>query len=94
MRLDMNMTQRDENKKFTYYRYLWWIWQFFLGGAGLFFMWFGFMVLAFAYQLNDPYSFIMTFFSASLIILISAVAVIAFVYRLLYGKPGKNISGE
>lgn len=90
----MDMTPKDDNKKFIYYRYLWWIWQFFLGGAGLFFMGFGFMVLSFAYQLNDPYSFIMTFFSASLIILISAVAVIGFVYRLLYGIPEKNSPGN
>ncbi len=90
----MGMNPEDDNKKFTYYRYLWWIWQFFLGGAGLFFMGFGFMVLAFAYQLNDPYSFIMTFFSASLIILISAVVVIGFIYRLLYGSTGKKFPEE
>ena len=90
----MDMDPDDDNKKFTYHRYLWWIWQFFLGGVGLFFMWFGIMVLAFAYQLNDPYSFIMTFFSASLIILISGVVVIGFVYRLLYGSPGKKIHEE
>ena len=35
-----------------------------------------------AYRLKDPYSFIMTFFGASLMILISLVMVLGFVLRM------------
>lgn len=45
-------------------------------------MLFGIMVLLHAYKLNDPFSFIITFFSANLIILLSIVMIIAFVFRI------------
>lgn len=51
--------------------------------AAVFFMGFGFSVLSGAYRLDDPFSFIITFFSSNLIILISAVMIIAFVYRMV-----------
>lgn len=49
--------------------------------AGIFFLLFGIQVLMAAYRLNDPFLFIMTFFSASFIILISTALLIAFIWR-------------
>ena len=69
-------------KKF-YFRYLWWPWQLLLLGLSVFFLLFGIMVLVHAYSLKDPFSFVITFFSSNLIILISIVMVIAFVYRIV-----------
>lgn len=53
-----------------------------LTGIAGFFVWFGIAVLVGAYGLGDPFSFIMSFFAASLIILISLVMVMAFVLRM------------
>jgi hypothetical protein len=60
---------------------LWWIGQLMLTGAACFFVFFGISLLMAAYQLKDPFSFIMTFFAANFIILISAVMVVGFVMR-------------
>ncbi len=60
----------------------WWIGQLVLTGIAGFFVWFGIAVLVGAYGLGDPFSFIMSFFAASLIILISLVMVMAFVLRM------------
>ncbi|HSO18107.1 MAG TPA: hypothetical protein VLT88_01545, partial [Desulfosarcina sp.] len=57
----------------------WWFGQLLLTVIAGFFVCFGIAVLAAAYDLNDPFSFVMTFFAASLIILISLVMVMAFV---------------
>ena len=62
---------------------LWWIGQLILTAGACFFVIFGISLLMAAYQLKDPYSFIMTFFAASLIILISAVMVVGFVVRII-----------
>jgi len=67
---------------------LWWVGQVLLIAAACFFVFFGISLLVAAYQLKDPFSFIMTFFAANLIILISAVMVVGFVmraYRVLKG---------
>ncbi len=60
----------------------WWLGQLMLTGVACFFVFFGFSLLAASYRLGDPFSFIMTFFAASLIILISIVMVIGFVFRM------------
>ena len=62
--------------------YWWWIGQLMLTGVACFFVFFGISLLAASYRLGDPFSFIMTFFAASLIILISIVMVIGFVFRM------------
>jgi uncharacterized Tic20 family protein len=54
------------------------------------FLLFGIHLLAAAYRLNDPFSFVMTFFASNLIILISAVGVIAFVIRMVQLCRGKE----
>ena len=60
----------------------WWLGQLLLTGIACFFVFFGISLLVAAYSLGDPFSFIMTFFAASLIILISAVMVMGFVVRM------------
>jgi len=47
-----------------------------------FFLFLGIQTLIFAYQLNDPFSFVLTFFASNLIILISAALAIGFVFRI------------
>jgi len=54
-----------------------------------FFLLFGIQILIAAYKLNDPFSFILTFFAANFIILISATLIFVFIYRIKvsYTKP-------
>ena len=51
---------------------------------------FGVYVLVFAYSLNDPFSFILSFFAASLIILISLALVAGFVTRIILTYKTEN----
>lgn len=52
-------------------KYLWWLFQILVTGLCVFFLVFGIDLLRGAYGLKDPFSFIMTFFAASFIILFS-----------------------
>lgn len=61
---------------------LWWCGHLLLTATACFFVFFGISLLMAAYRLTDPFSFIMTFFAASLIILISAVMVLGFIVRM------------
>jgi uncharacterized membrane protein len=60
----------------------WWFGQLLMTITACFFVFFGISLLIASYRLGDPFSFIMTFFAASLIILISAVMVMGFVSRM------------
>lgn len=60
----------------------WWLGQVLLTGIACFFAAFGVSLLVASYGLGDPYSFIMTFFAASLMTLISLVMVMGFVLRM------------
>jgi len=71
------------NNAKDYSPYLWWGKQILLTLAGLFFMLFGVQILIAAYTLNDPFSFIMTFFASNLIILISGALIAGFVYKMI-----------
>ncbi|MCG6881870.1 MAG: hypothetical protein LJE96_22325 [Deltaproteobacteria bacterium] len=73
----------------------WWVRQFILIFVGCFFIAFGILLLVSAYKMNDPYAFIMAFFSANLMILISATLVLGFVLRLVkaYKLSKKNEDG-
>lgn len=51
--------------------------------AGCVFLIFGIQVLIAAYTLGDPFSFIMTFFAASFIILISLALLAGFVFQVI-----------
>ncbi len=57
--------------------------QILLVAIGTFFLLFGIYLLIAAYQLKNPYSFIMTFFASNLMILISAVLVMGFILRMI-----------
>ena len=70
----------------------WWIRQVLLTLLACFFLVFGVQLLIAAYQLKDPFSFVMTFFSSNLIILISCTLLIGFIYRMVtvYRKARNN----
>ncbi len=70
----------------------WWVRQVILILLGCFFTAFGILLLISAYGMEDPYSFMMAFFAANLMILISATLVLGFVLRMIkaYRLSGKN----
>jgi len=69
----------------------WWVRQVVLILIGVFFLLFGIQLLISAYQLKDPFSFLMTFFASNFIILISATLVVGFAYRLISAyRQSKN----
>ncbi|MFB0521287.1 MAG: hypothetical protein ACETWD_07670 [Desulfatiglandales bacterium] len=49
----------------------------------IFFILFGINLLYMAYQISEPFSFIMTFFASNLIILISATLLLIFVLKIV-----------
>jgi hypothetical protein len=72
----------------------WWVRQAVLILVGCLFLMFGILMLLSAYNLKDPYSFIMAFFASNLIILISATLVMGFVLRMVKAyKLSKNNEG-
>ena len=50
--------------------------------VGIFFVIFGILLLISAYELKDPFSFVITFFAANLMILISAAISLGFAIKL------------
>ena len=71
---------------------IWWIRQIILISLGSFFLYYGIELLISSYGLNDPYTFIMTFFASNFIILISATLIFGFAYRMItvYRRRLKN----
>jgi hypothetical protein len=65
----------------------WWLKQLISIVFALFFLFFGISLLISSYQLKDPFSFIMTFFGASLITLISAVMILGFLVKMKKDGP-------
>ena len=61
----------------------WWVRQAGLIILGVFYLYFGIRMLIGAYTLNNPLTFIITFFASNLIILISAVLIVGFAYRMV-----------
>ncbi len=61
----------------------WWIRQIALILLGSFFLYYGVELLISSYGLDDPYSFIITFFASNFIILISATLIFGFAYRMI-----------
>ena len=61
----------------------WWVRQAGLILLGGFFLYFGIVVLVGAYALDNPITFIMTFFASNLIILISTTILIGIIYRMI-----------
>lgn len=69
----------------------WWVTQIILAFLAIFFIIFGIDMLYTAYQLSEPFSFIMTFFASNLVILISATLLFSFVYKIVrYIKKTKE----
>ena len=68
--------------KKMYFRYLWWFWQTLLVCCSVFFLILGIQVCIFAYRLEDPFNFILSFFASNLMILISLVLLAGFIYRM------------
>jgi TRAP-type C4-dicarboxylate transport system permease small subunit len=64
-------------------KYTWWLLQVILMLVSGFFLIFGVELMIGAYSLKDPFSFIMTFFAASFIILISLALVITFLIKMV-----------
>ena len=61
----------------------WWIRQVVLILIGAFFLYYGIQLLISSYDGNDPFIFIMIFFAANFIILISGTLIFGFVYRMV-----------
>jgi hypothetical protein len=61
----------------------WWIRQFILVVIAGFYLVFGIQLLISAYQLNDPTSFIFTFYASNFMILFSGALLVGFIYRLV-----------
>lgn len=59
---------------------------------GIFFLVIGIHLLIAAYQLDNPFAFIVTFFASNLMILISATLSLGFALRLIryYRKPAAD----
>ena len=73
----------------------WWIRQIVLISLGSFFLYYGVKLLISSYGLNDPYTFIMTFFASNFIILISATLIFGFAYRMIsVYRQSKNNDSE
>jgi hypothetical protein len=68
----------------------WWIRQIILVLLACFFLLFGIHLLISAYDLKNPFWFIMTFFSSNLIILISAVFLLGLVLHMWSHRPWKE----
>ena len=62
--------------------------------VGAFFLYYGIRLLISAYDLKDPFVFIMTFFAANFIILISATLIFGFAYRIARAFMQSNKSDE
>ena len=64
-------------------KYLWWGLQILVTAVSAFFLVFGIDLLRGAYGLKDPFSFIMTFFAASFIILFSLAMAVATLIKMV-----------
>ena len=79
----MDETQGQNYKEQPRMNTYWWIRQFVLITIAGFYLVFGIQLLVSAYRLNDPTSFIYTFYAANFIVLISGALLVGFVYRLI-----------
>jgi len=64
-------------------KYSWWVFQILMIIISIFFTIFGIDLLISAYSINNPFTFIMVFFSASFIILISLTLFISFIIKMI-----------
>lgn len=64
--------------------FIWWIKITLIGTLSVFFLTFAIFNLISAYQLKNPWEFVMTFFSQCLMLMISAVGIIYSTIQLYY----------
>ncbi|MCP3901717.1 MAG: hypothetical protein GY707_18565 [Desulfobacteraceae bacterium] len=64
-------------------KHSWWAFQILMMIISIFFTVFGIDLLIGAYSINNPFTFIMIFFSSSLIILISLTLFISFIIKIV-----------
>lgn len=76
-------TNDDGNDKSYHIDKIWWVKQIVLVILGGFYLYFGIHLLISSYQLNNPFTFIMTFFASNFIILISGALLVGFMYRMV-----------
>jgi len=69
----------------------WWIRQVLFTLVGCFFLIFGIHLLISAYQLKNPFWFVMTFFASNLIILISAALLVGFIVRIFSSRKTSKV---
>lgn len=87
--MPMKMENRPDNQATP--GLLWWLRQIVFTGIAAFFTAFGTCQLYNAYRLGDPFSFIMSFFGSSLMIMISVVMVLGFIIRMRQAmRPGQQ----
>ena len=79
----MDETQHEEYEQHTGVSTYWWIRQIILILIAGFYLIFGIQLLVSAYQLNDPATFILTFYASNFMILFSAALLVGFIYRLV-----------
>jgi heme/copper-type cytochrome/quinol oxidase subunit 2 len=79
----MDETQPEEIEEQAKVSTYWWVRQFILVAIAGFYLVFGVQLLISAYQLNDPTSFIFTFYASNFMILFSGALLVGFIYRLV-----------
>lgn len=72
----------------------WWVRQIILVAIAGFYLVFGIQLLVSAYRLNDPTSFIFTFYASNFMILFSGALLVGFIYRLVttYRRTRSNLT--
>jgi len=76
--------------------FFWWLKHIGLICIACVFLVFGIQLVVAAYTLDDPFAFVLTFFASNLMILISAVLMIGFIWRVVsvFKKEGIDKDGE
>ena len=77
------LEEYEEQEKHPRVGTYWWVRQIILVAIAGFYLVFGIQLLISAYQLNDPTSFIFTFYASNFMILFSGALLVGFVYRLV-----------
>ena len=78
----MDEAQQEEYEETAGVSIYWWIRQIILILIAGFYLVFGIQLLISAYQLNEPGTFILTFYASNFMILFSGALLVGFIYRL------------
>ena len=79
----MDEAQQEEYEETAGVSTYWWIRQIILILIAGFYLIFGIQLLISAYQLNEPGTFILTFYASNFMILFSGALLVGFIYRLV-----------